>query len=226
MPSMITKEVVLFERTSQAPSPSKDFHQLIVTESNVIWRTWKVSLRKDQMGIPPSQNKQSHADFYHDNLVPSEIKRVLGEDFLIYVQGIVHKDWLYRMKDEILIKIFSLLQLNDINNLTRVCHNFRIICNSNNLWRKLYQNHCCNINDEIRQLGEELGWKKTFFTNKLQLQKKASRLRKSSAKRTPNEEKGITIWIMNIVYARNWDIKIGIQLSQSCSCKIKLNYIL
>ena len=191
MPSMIGKEVVLYERTAQAPSPSKDFHQLIVTESEVIWRTWKVSLRKEQMGVPPSQNKLSHADFYDDNLVPNAIKRVLGEDVLTYVQCIVHEDWLLRMKDEILIKIFSFLQLNDVNCLTQVCRHFRTICHSNDLWRKLFLNHCCNINDEIRQLGEEIGWKKTFFTNKLQLQKKASRLRKSSAKITPNEEKGI-----------------------------------
>ena len=191
MPSMMGKEVVLFERTAQAPSPSKDFHQLIVTESNILWRTWKVSLRKDQMGIPPSQNKQSREDFFYDNFVPAEIKRVLGEDVLIYVRGIVHNDWLYRMKDDTLVKIFSLLHLNDINNLSQVCHHFRVISNNNDLWRNLYINHSCNINDEIRQLGEKMGWKKTFFTNKLQLQKKASRLRKSSSK-APKDEKEIS----------------------------------
>ena len=140
------------------------------------------------MGIPPSQNKQSHEDFFNDHFVPAEIKRVLGEDVLIYVQGIVHNDWLYRMKDETLIKIFSFLQLNDINSLSQVCHHFRVISNNNDLWRKLYFNHSCNTNDEIRQLGEKMGWKQTFFTNKLQLQKKASRLRKSSSK-APKDEK-------------------------------------
>lgn len=184
---MISKETVLYERTGQAPSPSKDFHQLIVTESNVIWRTWKVSLRKDQMGIPPQQNKQSHEDFYYDSVVVNDIKRVLGEDVLIYVRGIIHNDWLYRMKDDTLIKIFSYLNLNDINNVSQVCRHFRTVCQSNTLWRRIYLNHCCNMNEDIEQLGNKIGWKKTFFTNKLQLQKKASRLRRSTQK--PNDEK-------------------------------------
>ncbi|XP_066918602.1 F-box only protein 36-like [Clytia hemisphaerica] len=183
MPSMIKgRETIIFERTGQAPSPSKDFHQLIVTEGNVIWRTWRVSLRKEQMGIPPSQNKQSYEDFFYDTVVPNDIKRILGEQVLIYVQCIVHKDWLYRMKDNILIKIFSGLELSDVMSLSQVCRHFRIVCQSNELWRNIYINHCSNMNEDIKQLGNKIGWKKTFFTDKLQLQKKASRMRKSSGK--------------------------------------------
>lgn len=186
MPSTISRKCVLFEKTGQAPSPSKDFHQLLVTEEELIWRTWRVSLRKDQVGIPPSQNKQSHEDFYYDNLISADIKRVFGEDILIYVQCIVCNDWLYRMKDEILLKIFSYLDLSHITRLPLVCRHFRAICNKNQLWKNVYETHCSNITDEIEQLGEDIGWKKLFFTNKLQIQKETSRRRRSANK---NDEK-------------------------------------
>ena len=176
---MISKGNVLFEQSGQAPSPSKDFHQLLVTDDFVIWRTWKISLRKEQM-IPPSQNKQSHEDFYYDSTVSADIKRVFGEEIIRYVNCIVCHDWLYRMGDDILVKIFCYLDLVDIGRLARICRHFRTICNGNQLWKDIYLKHCPSITLEVSNLGEEVGWKKLFFTNKLQLQKEVSRLRRSA----------------------------------------------
>lgn len=180
MPTMITSSQIIFEKTGQAPSPSKDFHQLIVTDTLVIWRSWKISLRKDQMGIPPSQNKQSHEDFYFDVVVSADIKRVFGEDILRYIECIVNKDWLVRMKNEVLMNIFSCLNLSDIGKLPMVCRHFRTVCNTNNFWKKIYAMHSSSLTPNVEQLGNDMGWKKMFFTNKLQLQKEASRLRRSA----------------------------------------------
>ena len=45
------------------------------------------------------------------------------------------------------------------------------LCNSNMLWSELYQDHLMMpISSELRLLAEGYGWKKLFFTNKLQLQ--------------------------------------------------------
>ncbi|XP_057302032.1 F-box only protein 36-like [Hydractinia symbiolongicarpus] len=181
MPTMIEKSHVIFEKSGQAPSPSKDFHQLLVTDTLVIWRTWRISLRKDQMGMPPMQNKQSHEDFYYDTTVTADVKRVFGEDVIRYVECIVNHDWLLRMKDEVLVLIFSYLNLPDIAHLSSVCRHFRAICNGNELWKKIYLAHSSKVTSNVEQLGGEIGWKKMFFTNKLQLQKEASRLRKAAS---------------------------------------------
>ena len=87
-------------------------------------------------------------------------------------------------QDDTAFKLQENLRSSDINNLSRVCRHFRVICKSNALWKQIYSNHCSNVSEEIEQLGNEIGWKKTFFTNKLQLQKKASRLRRSAQKKT------------------------------------------
>jgi len=172
------KVTVIYERRGQAPSPSKDYHQLVVTEELIIFRTWRISLRKEQIGMSPLQNKQTHEDFEYDNLVSSAIRTVFGEDTLLYVQGLVFGDWLVRMKNPILIQILSYLELEDVFRLSRVSRHLRTIFNSNPLWRSIYEMHCFSIPAEIQRLGDEMGWKKMFFTNKLQLRKEVSRLRR------------------------------------------------
>lgn len=184
---MITKAKILFEKRGQAPAPSKDYHQLLVDEEFVIFRTWRISLRRGQSAISPTRNKQTHDDFYYDTQVTSTIRNVFGEDVLLYVQGLVHGDWLVRMNDLILIKIFSYLDLSDIFRLTPVCRHFRTICNSNMLWKSIYQTHCLSVNPDILVLGEEMGWKKLFFTNKLQARKEVSRLKRHTEERDEKE---------------------------------------
>ncbi len=46
------------------------------------------------------------------------------------------------------------------------------LCNSDELWEILYLDHMGaeHVGDELRSLAEAVGWKKLFFTNKLQLQ--------------------------------------------------------
>ena len=185
---MTCEPVVLYERRGQAPSPSKDYHQLLVTENFVIFRTWKISLRKDQIGTSPSQNKQTHEDFQYDSQVSLSIRNIFGEDVLLYVEGLVLGDWLLRMKNSILVKIFSYVDLADIFRLGQVCRHFHIICNSNVLWRSIYEMHCLSITSEILELGEDMGWKKMFFTNKLQIRKEVSRLRRCAEEKEKEVE--------------------------------------
>lgn len=124
---------------------------------------------------PPVRVKQTHDDFYYDGQVTSAIRTIFGEDVLAHVQGLIHGDWLLRMRDSILVKIFSQLDLSDIFRLTPVCRRFRTICNSNTLWKAIYEMNCSKVTPDIIALGEEKGWKKVFFTNKIQVQKEVFR---------------------------------------------------
>lgn len=161
---------ILFEKTGQAPSPSKDFHQLLVTENLVILRTWRISVRKDQRYIPPSQRKVPLEEFDEDTTLQTDISRIFGEETLRLVYSIVCKDWLARLPKNILIRIASFLDLVDIARLGSVCKSLRKVCASDELWEKIFITHCDTITDETRALAKEVGWKKVFFTNKLQLQ--------------------------------------------------------
>lgn len=161
---------IQFEKTGQAPSPSKDFHQLIVTEDQVILRTWRISIRKDQRYIPPSQRKVPVEEFDEDTLLQTEIGRIFGSDTLRLVLGIVCKDWLARLPKHVLVRIATFLDLVDIARLGSVCRSLRKVCSSDELWEKIFVTHCDTITEETRALAQDVGWKKMFFTNKLQLQ--------------------------------------------------------
>lgn len=184
---------ILFENTRQAPSPSKDFHQLLVTENQVILRTWRISIRKDQRYIPPSQRKVPIEEFDDDSLLQTDINRIFGEDTLRLVHSIVCKDWLARLPQNVLIHLLSFLDLVDIARLGSVCRSLRKVCSSDELWEKIFLSHCDTINDETRSLAKEVGWRKVFFTNKLQLQVQMRRRKERNSaemkrKTTPAEE--------------------------------------
>ncbi|XP_068677949.1 F-box only protein 36-like [Montipora foliosa] len=185
---------IQFEKTGQAPSPSKDFHQLLVTDSQVILRTWRISVRKDQRYIPPSQRKVPLEEFDEDTMFQTEISRIFGSETLRLVHGIVCKDWLARLPQNILIRIAGFLDLVDISRLGSVCRSLRKVCASDELWERIFISHCDTVTQETRELAQELGWKKVFYTNKLQLQVQMRRRKgKNSAelkkKAAPMEQK-------------------------------------
>ena len=173
---------VIYEKTGQAPAPSKDFHQLLITENYVIWRSWKITLRKEKAIRAPAQVKQTCAEFYYDEVISADVQRVFGADVLRYVECIVNKDWLVRMKDEVLLKVISFLNLQDIANFARVCRHFRAICNSNKTWKMIYDLYMPTCTESVHIIGEERGWKKLFFSSKLQQQKEISRQRRSASR--------------------------------------------
>jgi len=169
---------VFIEKVGQAPSPSKDFHQLVVNEKEVIWKTWRIAIRRDQRGLPPTQKKTSWDEFDDDALLQSDISRVFGEDTLKHVHAIVCGDWLIRLPPRVIVHIGSFLDLIDIVHLGAVCKYTRKICASDLLWEKIFLAYCDTVTDEMKTLAKEIGWKKVFFANKLELRVKLRRLKK------------------------------------------------
>ena len=179
MPYM-SKGHILFEKSGQAPAPSKDFHQLLVTETEVLFRSWRISLRKDQLKVPPSQKRVTHEDFRYDAIMEADITRIFGCETLHYIQGVIFGDWLIRMPENVLLKIVHGLELTDLIKVSQVCKTLRKVCSSDDLWQNLYAKYSGKVTDDMKALARDFGWKKLFFTNKLQLQKEVSRLRKSA----------------------------------------------
>ncbi|XP_073866506.1 F-box only protein 36 isoform X4 [Macaca fascicularis] len=96
----------LFETVGQGPAPSKDYYQLLVTRSQVIFRWWKISLRSEYRSTKPGEAKEIHEDFLENLHLQSKF------------------DFLERLSDNLLLNIISYLDLEDIARLSQTSHRF------------------------------------------------------------------------------------------------------
>nr|XP_020648267.1 F-box only protein 36 [Pogona vitticeps] len=169
----------LFEARGQAPAPSKDFYQLIVTRKEVIFRWWKISLRSEYREARPGELKESHEDFLDDPSLQIQIAIIFGAETLEHTFNLCRGnfDFLVRLPDPLLLYIISYLELEDIARLSQVSHRFEMLCNSDKLWEMIVKNLSGRITPEMRSLAQEVGWKQFFFTNKIQLQLQLRRRR-------------------------------------------------
>uniref|UniRef100_A0A8P4GKF5 F-box protein 36a n=1 Tax=Dicentrarchus labrax TaxID=13489 RepID=A0A8P4GKF5_DICLA len=146
MASLLGKH--LFEISAQGPPPPKDYFQLVITKNEVIWRSWKISVRLEARGAAPKELKTSHQDFLHNKSLKCKGKF----------------DYLERLPDDILIRIMSYLQLKDTTLMAQVSHRFRKLCNSEKFWEDTVRNRCAEFTSDMEGIANAMGWKKLFFT--------------------------------------------------------------
>ncbi|XP_061576507.1 F-box only protein 36a [Cololabis saira] len=156
----------LFKINGQGPPPSKDFFQLVITRNQVVWTSWKISLRLGNRGAPPEQLKITHEDFQHDKKLRHDVRTVFGEHILDYTQSLCEGkfDYLERLPDDILLRIQCHLELKDMTHLAQVSHRFRKLCNSDKFWEQHVRNFCAGFTSDMEGLAKAMGWRKTFFT--------------------------------------------------------------
>ncbi|XP_040204760.1 F-box only protein 36 [Rana temporaria] len=171
---------ILYQCDGQAPAPSKDFYQLQVTRSEVIFRWWKISLRNEFREARPGELKESHEDFVDDSSLQAQIDTVFGQKVLSYVINLCRGqyDFLERLSESLILYLLTFLDLEDIAQLSQVSHTFQKLCNSDKLWEHIVERSCDTVTPEMRALAQSIGWKQFFFTNKLQLQLQLRRWRK------------------------------------------------
>ncbi|XP_066454276.1 F-box only protein 36 [Eleutherodactylus coqui] len=170
---------ILYECSGQAPAPSKDFYQILVSRSEVIIRWWKISLRSEFREARPGELRESHEDFVDDSTLHAQIGIIFGEKTLSYVINLClgQYDFLERLPESLMLYILTFLDLEDIAQLSQVSHTFQKVCDSDKLWEHIVERSCDRVTPEMRFLAEDLGWKQFFFTNKLQLQLQLRRRR-------------------------------------------------
>ncbi|XP_076844915.1 F-box only protein 36a [Brachyhypopomus gauderio] len=157
---------VLFETNGQGQSPSKDFFQLVITKSEVIWRWWKISLRVEYQGLAPEELKQSHDEFLNDARLQYQVGTVFGSSILEYSQALCqgHFDYLERLPDQLLLRILSYLTFQDIGNLSQTSLRFKKICDSKDLWEKAVRSCSDDITLDMELLANTIGWRRIYFT--------------------------------------------------------------
>ncbi|XP_045139913.1 F-box only protein 36-like [Echinops telfairi] len=129
---------VLYEICNQAPSPSKDFHHLTVTKTEVIWKSWMVSLRLEQETTLPREVRKSHVNFLLSEQQHRQMQRVFGKEVLSYSLNLCRGqfDLLVRLPEHLLLQIFSFLDVADIGQLSKTCQKFQKMCNNEEFWEK------------------------------------------------------------------------------------------
>ncbi|KAJ8274229.1 hypothetical protein COCON_G00088540 [Conger conger] len=110
---------------------------------------------------------------------PDQVKVVFGPNTLLYSQGLCSGDFDYlpRLPDRLLLRILACLELEEVQQLRCASRKFQKLCDSEEFWEQAVRARCDTVTIEMGYLAREVGWKKVFFTNKLQLQKQMSRRR-------------------------------------------------
>ncbi len=114
-----TKIEKIYTISGQAPSPSKDYFELIVARELVVWRVWHIKY-KHHRRILPSEEKLSLEEFQNDGKMHRDITKTFGEDVLHIALAYASKEWLARVPQAILLKIVSYLDVNDLCMLSKV----------------------------------------------------------------------------------------------------------
>ncbi|XP_008280842.1 F-box only protein 36a [Stegastes partitus] len=155
----------IYQISGQGPPPLKDFFQLEITKNEVIWKSWKISLRPEWRGAPPRQLKMVHHDFLHEKMLQREVDAVFGQRILDYTISLCQGkfDYLERLPDGILLRILSYLQLKDTTLLAQVSHRFRKLCSSEKFWEQTVRNRCAGFSSDMEGIASAMGWRKTFF---------------------------------------------------------------
>jgi F-box protein 36 len=129
-----------------------------------------------------------------------EIERIFGpqvkEDTLRLVNG--HLDWLSRLPSDVFVNMATFLDLPSIAKLSQVNSHFKVMCNLDRLWEKLYEQHSGGpdkVPEEVRKIASEVGWKKVYFTNKLQLRMQVGRMRQKSASKGYNQSHHVDTFV-------------------------------
>uniref|UniRef100_A0A3B4AIZ4 Uncharacterized protein n=1 Tax=Periophthalmus magnuspinnatus TaxID=409849 RepID=A0A3B4AIZ4_9GOBI len=142
----------LFETSGMAPAPNRTYCYLTITKSEVIWRWWKISLRAVDRLAGPGEVKLSHQEMLEDK----------------QLQG--HFNYLEHLSDALLLHILGFLELEDVGQLLRTSRQFWKLCQSEEYWENAVQQRCSTLPDEVVALARDIGWRRIFFTNKIQLQ--------------------------------------------------------
>lgn len=174
----------IYEKSGQAPAPSKDYCQILVTTKGVAWRVWNITLRNTAKGWYPKPTEEimTLEDFEYDKTLHQQLEIIFGPRCLEEVRRAIHApvDPFSCLPIDLSIRVISCLDLQSINALSLVNRHFRELCNSEALWESLYAIHQGKPNGDVCVVGKNIGWKKLYFLNKLQIQKEISRLRRKA----------------------------------------------
>ncbi|XP_068124332.1 F-box only protein 36-like [Hyperolius riggenbachi] len=145
----------LYEVQCQAPAPSKDFHHLVITKNEVIFRSWKISVRAEHRKILPREVQKTHNEFLQETMMHKPLERIFGKATMEYVLNLCRGqfDFIVRIPDSLKICILSFLDTQDIKQLSDTCKTFQKLCSSEEFWEKIKPRPEINISTTKKKSG-------------------------------------------------------------------------
>lgn len=192
------KSTVLYKESRQCAPPSKDYVNVELTTEKLTIHRFRISPANLRMsggsaGSGVKTDVATVADFLEGDL-HDVILFVFGRATLDHLTRLARGelDYLERLPDllKVLLVIFSnnhdskfhqmnilaKLPIESLSVVAAVSRSFRRLCSSDDLWRFKFNN---TKNNELIQLGEEVGFKTLFFMSKLDVQRHLRKVRQS-----------------------------------------------
>ncbi|KAM9321410.1 F-box only protein 36-like [Gastrophryne carolinensis] len=145
----------LYEVQCQAPAPSKDFHHLVITKREAIFRSWKISSRADHGKLLPREVKKTHSEFLQQALMHKPLEKIFGKATMEYVLNLCKGqfDFIVRIPDSLKIRILSFVDTQDIKQMSETCQTYQKLCNSEEFWEKIKPRSEVNMSAFKRKSG-------------------------------------------------------------------------
>uniref|UniRef100_A0A672R8J3 Uncharacterized protein n=1 Tax=Sinocyclocheilus grahami TaxID=75366 RepID=A0A672R8J3_SINGR len=148
------------------PSPTKDFYQCVITQKEIIWRWWEISVRTELRGAPPGEIKQFHNDFLNDSRLqckdPASVIAGFGSRILEYSLALCRETSCslksfptYPYRTNLKQSMICIVNLS-------MCMCFQL-CNSGEIWKQAVLGHCDVINEDMEMLAKVMGWMNISF---------------------------------------------------------------
>ncbi len=83
---------------AQAPSPSKNYCQLIVTLDTIVYRSWQISLHTNSDSRYPTETVSSYEDLVHDDILQ---RNLIGDFSSILVCEIYIGNFFFKVKSRV-----------------------------------------------------------------------------------------------------------------------------
>ncbi|CAK9805310.1 F-box only protein 36 [Anthophora plagiata] len=162
----MSSKLEYLEKYSVAPSPSRDYYGLRVSNDKVILYLWRISHGPHKT---PLVRTSDFDDFNRDYQLQEEIRRIFGEYLLKHVRNIASgNNTLLTLPKCLIEKLIKYLTVQDIAKLSSLSHISKEIFDDNFVWATLYKKYKRTKNKYEESRIYTYNWKQLFQLGHMQ----------------------------------------------------------
>lgn len=157
---------IIFQATSEAVPPSRDFYQVKVICGRVILTRWYISHAMAHPKSQPEDKSVSYEYFLESESFHDEILSIFGREILDKLESYVLGEWdlLQRVPDKALRGICLFLDLKSLVSLCLTSKKMNQLCGCDEIWKIIYMRYSYEYpTEKDLTIIKNIGWKKHFF---------------------------------------------------------------
>ncbi|XP_017797438.1 PREDICTED: biorientation of chromosomes in cell division protein 1-like 1 [Habropoda laboriosa] len=163
----MSSKLEYLEKYSVAPSPSRDYYGLRVSEDQVTLYLWRISHGPHKT---PLVRTSDFDDFNQDRQLQEEIRRIFGEYLLKHVKNIVSgNNNLLTLPKCLIERLIRYLKVQDIAKLLSLSHVSKEIFDDNFVWAALHKKYKQRTRNRYEEFyTPTYNWKQLFQLRHMQ----------------------------------------------------------